>query len=226
MSICAENGGGAMIVCDNVSKSYKHGSGIKQVLKDVSFSLNRGERIALLGRNGAGKTTLIKLIGGVEYPTSGKISRSMSISWPLGFAGGFQGSLTGYDNARFISRIYERDYGDMKAFVEDFTELGHQLRMPVKTYSSGQRARLAFALSLGIEFDCYLIDEIILVGDQNFQRKCHYELFEKRTDRTLILASHSADVMREYCDRAMLIHNSVATTYDEVDAAIHHYCNL
>ena len=112
----------------------------------------------------------------------------MSLSWPLGFAGGFQGSLTGYDNARFISRIYDRDYKDIKAFVEDFTEMGRQLAMPVKTYSSGMRARLAFALSLAIEFDCYLIDEIILVGDQNFQRKCQDELFEKRQDRTMILA--------------------------------------
>lgn len=215
-----------MIVCNDVSKTYKHGAGVKQVLKNVNLTLEKGERMALLGRNGAGKTTLIKLIGGVEYPTSGKISRTMSVSWPLGFAGGFQGSLTGYDNARFIARIYDRDYQEMKAFVEDFTELGQQLKMPVKTYSSGQRARLAFALSLGIEFDCYLIDEIILVGDQNFHRKCHYELFEKRADRAMILASHSADVIREYCNRAALIHNKAAILYDDVDGAIHHYCNL
>src|SRR5438445_20483 len=147
-----------MIVCSNIYKSYKHGSGFKRVLDDVNLTLLPGERLALLGRNGAGKTTLIKLIGGVEYPTSGKVYRDMSVSWPLGFAGGFQGSLTGYDNARFIARIYERDYEDMKAFVEDFTELGRQLKMPVKIYSSGMRARLAFALSLAIEFDCYLID--------------------------------------------------------------------
>jgi capsular polysaccharide transport system ATP-binding protein len=215
-----------MIVCTEVSKAYKHGVGTKQVLKNVNFTLDRGERMAFLGRNGAGKTTLIKLIGGVEHPTSGKISRSMSVSWPLGFAGGFQGSLTGYDNARFIARIYDRDYGDVKAFVEDFTELGSQLRMPVKTYSSGQRARLAFALSLGIEFDCYLIDEIILVGDQNFHRKCRHELFEKRGDRAMVLASHSPEAVREFCNRALLIHAGAATTYEDVNHALDTYQSL
>lgn len=212
-----------MIVCSNLSKNYKLGSGRKRVLDDVNFVVERGDRVALLGRNGAGKSTLIKLIGGVEMPTTGKITRKMSVSWPLGFAGGFQGSLTGYDNARFISRIYDRDYGEMRAFVEDFTELGKQLKMPVKTYSSGMRARLAFALSLGIEFDCYLIDEIILVGDQNFQRKCHYELFEKRQDRSMILASHSNEVVRDYCNRAFVIHGGKASVYEDVNLAIETY---
>jgi len=215
-----------MIVCKNIFKSYKHGASRKQVLKDVNLVIERGDRIALLGRNGAGKSTLIKLIGGVEMPTSGRITRMMSLSWPLGFAGGFQGSLTGYDNARFIARIYDRDYKDMKAFVEDFTEMGRQLGMPVKTYSSGMRARLAFALSLAIEFDCYLIDEIILVGDQNFQRKCQHELFEKRQDRTMILASHSTEVVRQFCNRAVIINGGQATTYDDVDHAVNLYSAL
>lgn len=215
-----------MIVCENLRKSYAHGSRRKVVLDDINLTINRGERIAFLGRNGAGKTTLIKLLGGVEMPTSGRIRREMSVSWPLGFAGGFQGSLTGYDNARFIARIYGRDYREMREFVEDFTELGRQLRMPVKTYSAGMRARLAFALSLAIEFDCYLIDEIILVGDQNFQKKCHYELFEKRSDRAMILASHSVDIIRDYCDRAVLIQNGNATIYQYVNLALEEYSRL
>lgn len=215
-----------MIVCQNIFKSYKHGSSRKQVLSDVNLVIERGDRIALLGRNGAGKSTLIKLIGGVEMPTSGRVTRGMSLSWPLGFAGGFQGSLTGYDNARFIARIYDRDYKDMKAFVEDFTEMGRQLAMPVKTYSSGMRARLAFALSLAIEFDCYLIDEIILVGDQNFQRKCQHELFERRQDRTMILASHSTEVVRQFCNRAVIINQGRATSYDDVDHAVDLYSAL
>lgn len=209
-----------MIECVNLCKSYPVGSGRKHVLRDVNLQITAGERIALMGRNGAGKTTLIKLIGGVEMPTSGRVVRKMSLSWPLGFAGGFQGSLTGYDNARFIARIYNRDYRELKDFVEDFTELGRQLRAPVKTYSSGMRARLAFALSLAIEFDCYLIDEIILVGDQNFQRKCHHELFEKRADRSMILASHSMDVVREYCNRAILIRDTHATEFTDVEQGI------
>ena len=192
----------------------------------MSFSVNRGERVALLGRNGAGKSTLIKLIGGVEMPTSGKVSCQMSVSWPLGFNGGFQGSLTGYDNARFIARIYDREYLQVREFVEEFTELGSQLRMPVKTYSSGMRARLAFALSLAIEFDCYLIDEIILVGDQNFHRKCYYELFQKRKDRAMILASHSLEIIKEVCTRAIIIHNGKATDYHDVSHALEIYNSL
>ncbi len=215
-----------MIICKGIYKSYGGGAERKRVLLDINLLVNKGDRLALLGRNGAGKSTLIKLIGGVEMPTSGEILRHMSVSWPLGFAGGFQGSLTGYDNARFIARIYDRDYKDMKAFVEDFTEMGRQLRMPVKTYSSGMRARLAFALSLAIEFDCYLIDEIILVGDQNFQRKCHYELFEKRGDRSLILASHSSDVVREYCNRAFIIHQGHGHCYEDVNVAVDTYSAL
>ena len=215
-----------MIVCKDITKEYKHGSGRKTVLTNINLTFYRGERVALLGRNGAGKSTLIKLIGGVELPTSGSVFHQMSVSWPLGFAGGFQGSLTGYDNARFIARVYNHNYEDIRDFVEDFTELGGQLRMPVKTYSSGMRARLAFALSLAIEFDCYLIDEIILVGDQNFHRKCQYELFEKRADRTLILATHATDLVRNVCHRAVIIHESSATIYEDVNLAIDNYTNL
>jgi capsular polysaccharide transport system ATP-binding protein len=215
-----------MIACEDIRKSYPMGHGRKHVLKGLDLQIGRGEHIGLLGRNGAGKTTLIKLIGGVEMPTSGRVRRQMSVSWPLGFGGGFQGSLTGYDNARFIARIYGHEYCEIRDFVEDFTELGVQLKMPVKTYSSGMRARLAFALSLAIEFDCYLIDEIIMVGDANFHHKCHYELFEKRGDRALVLASHSPDLIREFCDRALVLHQGLATAYSDVNEALDVYAAL
>ncbi|NML13015.1 ABC transporter ATP-binding protein [Sphingobium sp. AR-3-1] len=215
-----------MIICKDLCKSYKHGLKSKRVLDNVNFTVEPGDRIALLGRNGAGKSTLIKLIGGVEMPTSGKVIRNMTLSWPLGFAGGFQGSLTGYDNARFIARIYQRKYSDIRAFIEEFTELGNQLKMPVKTYSSGMRARLAFGLSLAIEFDCYLIDEVIMVGDQNFNRKCHHELLERRQSRSMILASHSTELIQQVCNRAILVHNGQATEYDDVNQAVHDYSNL
>jgi capsular polysaccharide transport system ATP-binding protein len=215
-----------MIVCEQLHKSYPMGHGLKKVLNGLNLRINPGEHVGFLGRNGSGKTTLIKLIGGVELPTSGKIRRHMSISWPLGFGGGFQGSLTGYDNARFIARIYGHDYRDIRDFVEDFTELGGQLKMPVKTYSSGMRARLAFALSLAIEFDCYLIDEIIMVGDQNFHKKCHVELFEKRGDRALIFASHSAELVREFCDSAVVLDDGLAHVYEDVNEALDVYVAL
>lgn len=215
-----------MIICNNLTKYYSHGSRQKLVLDGVNLTIDRGDRVGLLGRNGAGKTTLIKLIGGVEMPTSGKVIRNMSVSWPLGFAGGFQGSLTGFDNARFIARIYQKEYADVRRFVEDFTELGNQLRMPLKTYSSGMRARLAFALSLAIEFDCYLIDEIILVGDQNFQRKCQVEMFEKRQDRSMLVASHSPEFIQSFCNKAIIIHQGQATMLDDVNEAVEQYGRL
>lgn len=215
-----------MINIENLHKEYRFGHAAKQVLKGLNLTISPGDRIGLLGRNGAGKTTLIKMIGGVEMPTSGKVRRQMSVSWPLGFGGGFQGSLTGYDNARFIARIYGHEYKNIRQFVEEFSELGAMLKMPVKTYSSGMRARLAFALSLAIEFDCYLIDEVIIVGDQNFHQKCHYELFEKRGERSLVLASHSPQLIREFCNRAVILHDGKATIHDNVDEALDIYAAL
>ncbi|WP_374408313.1 ABC transporter ATP-binding protein [Pelagerythrobacter sp.] len=215
-----------MIHCRDVHKHYRTGHVTKAVLKGVDFTINPRDRIGVLGRNGAGKSTLIRLIGGVEMPSSGKIVRRMTCSWPLGFNGAFQGSLTGYDNARFIARIYDKSYSEMREFIEEFTELGSQLRMPVKIYSSGMRARLAFALSLAIEFECYLIDEVIMVGDKNFQDKCKAEFFEKRKDRSLLLASHSLSAVRQYCNRAVVLHNGVATMYEDVGKAIAVYEGL
>jgi capsular polysaccharide transport system ATP-binding protein len=215
-----------MISCIDIRKSYRVGHSQKQVLKGINFDIAPGDRIGLLGRNGAGKSTLIKLIGGVEMPTSGIVRRHMTCSWPLGFNGGFQGSLTGLDNARFIARIYRQDYAQMRKFVEEFTELGRQLRMPVKTYSAGMRARLAFALSLAIEFDCYLIDEVIMVGDKNFQMKCHYELFERRKDRAILLASHSPVSIREFCNRAVVLQDGHMTEFEDIEAGLQIYEGL
>lgn len=209
-----------MIECRNIHMSYRNGSASKKVLKGVDFTINPRDRIGLLGRNGAGKSTLIRLVGGVEMPTQGKVKRRMTCSWPLGFTGGFQGSLTGYDNARFIARIYDKPYAKMRAFVEEFTELGNNLKMPVKIYSSGMRARLAFALSLAIEFECYLIDEVIMVGDKNFQDKCREEFFEKRSDRALLLASHSISMVKAYCNRAIVLNDGTAHVYEDVAEAI------
>jgi len=215
-----------MIQCEQLTKSYPMGSGRKKVLRGVDLTIGRGQRVGLLGRNGAGKSTLIRLIGGVELPSSGTIRRSMSLSWPLGLSGGFQGSLTGYDNARFIARIYGYEYNDLKGYIEDFSELGAQLKMPVKTYSSGMRARLGFALSLAIDFDCYLVDEVILVGDQNFFRKCREELLVKRQDRSLVFASHSEGLVREYCDSAFVLQDGHGRSFGDVDEALQIYNDL
>ncbi|STZ76018.1 ABC transporter ATP-binding protein [Bergeriella denitrificans] len=215
-----------MISVEHVYKQYQTRNGMRTVLKDINFSLQKGEKIGILGRNGAGKSTLIRLISGVEPPTSGEIKRTMSISWPLAFSGAFQGSLTGMDNLRFICRIYDVDIEYVKQFTEEFSELGQYLYEPVKRYSSGMKARLAFALSLAVEFDCYLIDEVIAVGDSRFADKCRYELFEKRKDRSIILVSHSVSAMKQYCDNAMVLEDGHMSRFDNMDEAYAYYNSL
>ncbi len=212
-----------MISVENVYKKYHTRTGPVTVLNDINFKLEKGEKVGILGRNGAGKSTLIRLMSGVEAPTSGTIRREMSISWPLAFSGAFQGSLTGMDNLRFICRIYNADIDYVKAFTEEFSELGNYLYEPVKSYSSGMKARLAFALSLSVEFDCYLIDEVIAVGDSRFSDKCRYELFEKRKDRSIILVSHSPSAIREYCDNAKVLEKGKLLDFPSIDEAYKYY---
>lgn len=194
-----------MIRMERINKSYPTRGGPMHVLRDVNLTVRPGERVGILGRNGAGKSTLIRLMSGAELPTSGVVRRGMSVSWPLAFGGAFQSSLTGYDNLRFICRIYGVDPENKISFVEEFSELGVYLREPVKTYSSGMRARLAFAISMVIEFDCFLIDEIIAVGDARFHEKCHRELFERRGDRAMIIVSHDPNYIREHCTKASVL---------------------
>ncbi|OCG11038.1 ABC transporter ATP-binding protein [Gilliamella apicola] len=214
-----------MIIVDNVSKRYITRKGYKTVLNNVSFTLQRGEKLGILGRNGAGKSTLIRLISEIEKPTSGTIKRNMTISWPLAFSGAFQGSLTGMDNLRFICRIYQNDIKKAKEYVEDFAELGEYLYEPLKKYSSGMRARLAFALSLSIEFDCYLIDEVIAVGDSRFTQKCKKELFENKKDRSLILVSHNMKAIKSYCDKAMVLDEGNLYQFQTIDEAYNYHNN-
>ena len=183
-------------------------------------------RLAILGRNGQGKSTLIKILGGIMPYTAGTIDWSMSASWPIGFGGGFQGSLTGLDNIRFLSRIYRRDFRKTLERVDNFAELGSSLKQPVKHYSSGMRARLAFGLSLAIEFDCYLIDELVAVGDARFQQKCREELFERRAHRAFIMASHDTHLVTEQCDRAIVIESGRARMFEDVAEAADVYAWL
>ena len=208
-----------MIRVQEVWKVYETRFGNTQVLKGVSFNLAKGERLGVLGRNGAGKSTMIRLISGAELPTSGKITSDLSISWPLAFGGAFQPMLTGVDNVRFISRIYNQDFDKNIAFVEDFAELGPYLREEVRTYSSGMRARLAFAISMIIEFDCFLIDEVGSVGDARFHARCNTELFQKRADRAMIIISHDASYIRDHCNRYAVLHEGKLQLFDDFEIA-------
>jgi capsular polysaccharide transport system ATP-binding protein len=216
-----------MIKVSQVCKDYpSEMGGYRRVLNDVSFDLRRGEKIAVLGRNGAGKSTLIRLLGGIELPSSGSIERSMSISWPVAMAGGIHGVLTGNDNIRFISRVYGKPFQELRDYVDDIAQLGKFLSEPVKTYSTGMAGRLNFALSIAVDFDCYLIDEVIAAGDHGFQLRCHEELFDKRADRALILASHIPEIVKSYCARALVLHRGRAKMFDDLGLALDIYSAL
>jgi capsular polysaccharide transport system ATP-binding protein len=193
------------------------------VLNDVSLQLAPGRNIGILGRNGAGKSTLIRLISGAERPTSGHIRRRMRVSWPLAFGGAFQPHLTGLDNLKFVCRVYGVNYKPLVPFVEEFTELGIYFREPVEHYSHGMLTRLAFALSMAIEFDCFLIDEAMVVGDVRFHERCHVELFQKRKDRAFILVTHEAHVIKLYCENAAVLHAGQLLSFSSVDAAYDFY---
>ena len=212
-----------MLAVEHVSKVYETRRGPYKVFDDISFTLERGRNIGILGRNGAGKSTMIRLISGAERPTSGRIRRGMRVSWPLAFAGAFQGHLTGLDNLKFVCRVYGVPYKPLVPFVEEFTELGAFFREPVLHYSHGMATRLAFALSMAIEFDCFLIDEAMVVGDARFHERCHYELFQKRKDRAFILVSHDAEAIKTYCENAVVLSNGKLYTFPNVTAAYAFY---
>lgn len=215
-----------MIELRNICKTYETRLGHRSILKDVNLSLGKGRNIGILGRNGAGKSTLIRLISGAEQPTSGRVNREMSVSWPLAFGGAFHTHLTGLDNLKFVCRVYGVDYKPLISFVEDFTELGVYFREPVYHYSHGMMTRLAFALSMAIEFDCFLIDEAMVVGDARFHEKCHIELFQKRKDRAFILVTHDANVIKLYCENACVLHDGHLYPFGSVDDAYDFYQNL
>jgi len=215
--------GVTMIELINVSKSYKLKGVRKTILEDLSFKFPHKRNVAIMGNNGAGKSTLMRLIAGTELPDSGRIYRSAMVSWPLGFAGGFNGSMTGLENVRFVARIYGRDTEAVIDYVEEFAELGPSLKLPIKTYSSGMRARLAFGLSMAIDFDYYLIDEITAVGDENFKRKSQQAFKEKLSESQIIMISHSASAIKTYCDCGLILAKGGAFYYEEIDQLIEAY---
>lgn len=215
-----------MISASNLVKVYPSAGGARRVLDGVSFHVAKGEKLAILGRNGAGKSTLVRILAGIEQPTAGNVVRDMSMSWPLGLAGGFSGSMTGYDCARFVSRIYGQDWRQIRDFLEEFSELGRYLAMPIKTYSTGMRARLAFGISLAIDFDCYLVDEIIAVGDRRFQKKSFEELFGKRRGNAMIIVSHNFEVIQEFCSGVLVLKDGRGRIFEDKRKAFDIYATL
>lgn len=215
-----------MIKIENLTKSYRTPKGRHYVFKDLNVELPSGKSVALIGRNGAGKSTLLRVIGGIDRPDSGKIHTDKTISWPVGLAGGFQGSLTGRENVKFVARLYSTpdQLREKVAFVEEFAELGKYFDMPIKTYSSGMKSRLGFGLSMAFKFDYYLVDEVTAVGDARFKQKCA-DLFKARHEEaSFLMVSHSLGSLKEFCDVALFIGRDNKVKYFEsVDEAIEMY---
>ncbi len=213
-----------MIVLDNVTKVYRGHTVDNEVLRDVNLTIRRGDSIGVCGANGVGKSTLMKLIAGVERPTKGKVRRHMSVSWPIGYATAFHPQLTGADNARFVARIYGADERDLLSFVEDFAQLGSYMHEPIRTYSAGMSARLAFGVSLAIKFDCYLVDEVTGAGDERFKIRAEEALSDRRENGTLVMVSHDTSTLFRYCTRGAVVYGGSVTLYDTIAEAadVHH----
>lgn len=217
-----------MLVLDKITKVFNTEGVRKTILEDVSFSVPLGKSVALIGRNGAGKSSLMRIISGLINPTSGSIKTDKSVSWPVGFAGSFHGDMTGAQNARFVARVYGVPSNQVVAFVDDYAELGSELHNPVRTYSSGMRSRLAFAISMSIDFDFYLIDEVTSVGDANFRKKSADTLLEKVKTSGAIVVSHSPETLRQLCTSAVVIEKAKAYAFESVDGgfAFYNWCRM
>jgi capsular polysaccharide transport system ATP-binding protein len=212
-----------MIELQGVTKYYPTPNGRKYVFRDLSFRFPGGASIGVLGPNGAGKSTLLRMLGGIESPNLGRIVTDELISWPVGLSGGFQGSLSGRDNVRFVCRMFGLTGAAMRErlnYVEDFAEIGEAMDRPTKGYSAGMRSRLAFGLSMAFDFDYYLIDEVMAVGDPAFKRKSQ-AVFKQRLERSkVILVSHNVADIRALCDVVVLVRGGQATLYEDIEAGI------
>jgi capsular polysaccharide transport system ATP-binding protein len=212
-----------MIDVQTVTKCYATNKGPHVVLDRVNLSIPHGVNMGILGVNGAGKSTLLRIMSGAEVPDAGQVRRTGRISWPIGFGGSFNGSLSGEENCRFVARIYDEDVDRVVGFAQDFSELGDYFYMPVKTYSSGMKGRLAFALSMAVDFDVYLIDEVTAVGDAAFQKKCREAFAERRGRSSVIMVSHQPTTIRTFCERAAVLRHGQLTVYDSVPEAERSY---
>jgi len=216
-----------MIRLENLTKAFWTPGGPKVVADGIDFTFPTGVSVGLLGRNGAGKSTLMEMIGGTMKPDAGRIVSTGTISWPVGFAGSFHRDMTGAQNTRFIARVYGVDTEELIDFVKDFAELGPHFHMPVRSYSSGMKSRLAFGLSLGIPFQTYLVDEVTSVGDASFRQKSRM-VFQDRMERAgAIVVTHSPAQLRQYCQAGAVLENGQLTYYDDIEEAIaQHNANM
>lgn len=208
-----------MIEIDDVLKTYRGPKGLHVVLDHVSLSIQPGRNIGILGYNGAGKSTFLRILSGIEAPDAGSVRRRGRISWPLGFTGGFSSALSGEENCRFVARLYGEDVDRVVGFTHEFSELKDYFYMPIRTYSSGMRGRLSFGLSMAIDFEVYLVDELTAVGDARFNGKCREAFAERRAQSMLIMVSHSQKTIRDFCDTCAVLNEGKITVYDSMEEA-------
>jgi capsular polysaccharide transport system ATP-binding protein len=214
-----------MIRIQNLYKRYHNHHGSDWVLRDINLEIPTNVSVGLVGRNGAGKSTLLRLIAGMDSPDRGEIHRGCRVSWPIGLSGGFQGSMTGRQNCKFVARIHggDRNIDQIIKRVEDFAEIGQSFDEPVKTYSSGMKSRLAFGLSLAFDFDVYLSDEATAVGDRAFKQKASKAFRDRVGQASLIMVSHGEGILRELCQAGIWLHEGRAVWYDDIKEAISAY---
>lgn len=212
-----------MIELKNVSKRYKTAAGIRTVLDNVSVIFPKGKSIGILGLNGAGKSTLIRIIGDAEPADSGVVERHARVSWPLGYAGGFQANLTARENARFVARIYGEDPRYIEAFTNEFSELGKYFDVPLRSYSAGMRSRFAFSVSLACNFEYYLVDEALETGDARYKEKFRLAFEERKAQASVILVSHNEQTIRRNCDSAAILNEGRLDLYDDLKTAMQEY---
>jgi capsular polysaccharide transport system ATP-binding protein len=214
-----------MITLNDVHKRYRTAHGSHWVLRGLTLVFPPDKRVAVIGVNGAGKSTLIRLIAGVDTPTRGEIRRDARVSWPIGLTGGLLDAFTGRQNARFVCRIhgFDDDVADRLAYVHDFSELGEAFDDPVWTYSAGMRARLSFSLSLAFEFDMYLVDEVIAVGDTAFVTKSKKAFLRLAQNSGMIMATHSEALINSLCDSAIWLRQGEAHWFDSAPEALAEY---
>jgi len=215
-----------MIQLDNIHKFYRIDRLKKVVLKDVSFNFEPGRSYGILGINGAGKSTLMRILAGTELPNRGQVRRSVRVSWPMGFAGGLHTGMTGRENVMFVARAYGESVRRIVDFVEDFAEIGPYIDAPVKTYSTGMVQRVAFGLSMAISFDCYLIDEVMAVGDARFQARCKYEFDKRKQISDIIMVSHNMPAIHEYCQHGLVLADGELHYFEKIDDAVEIYKQL
>jgi ABC-type polysaccharide/polyol phosphate transport system ATPase subunit len=197
---------GALI---SLSKGGKRSYETQQVLKDISFEIKKGEFFGIVGRNGSGKSTMLKMLAGIYPPTTGSIEVKGKLTPFIELGVGFNPELTGRENVFLNGALLGFNRAEMNALYDDivaFAEIGRFMDQKLKNYSSGMQVRLAFSIAIKVRTDILLLDEVLAVGDQNFQEKC-FEYFEniKRSDTTVILISHDAGVIERFCSRVAII---------------------